>query len=402
MSRPTTKEFFVKERLVEARDARAITQSDLAISLKMSPGTISKWERGEQAPEPETLGQLAQSLGVPSGYFRRQIPNHGSGAIFFRSFANATVRARVKEKARMRWLQHISLALQETFEFPLVDLPRWIEPRAYLKLKEDDLERIAETARRHWKLGESPINNIVLLVENVGAVVGIDEVGTTKIDGQANWSDCDRRPYILLARDKYTAFRRQMDVAHELAHLILHRGIDEDELALHFDLIEHQAKYFACAFLLPPRSFSAEVYSLSLDGFLALKNRWKVSIGAMIMRARDLDLLSDTAAQRLWKYRATRGWHRREPLDLPAETPVEEPRLLRRSIELIVDKEVRSKADLLQTDICLGAADVEMLASLPARYFTEPLNVMAFVPRIKEALATKDGVGSVVPLRRPT
>ena len=58
-----------------------------------------------------------------------------------------------------------------TLEFPLVDLPRWIEPRAYLKLKEDDLERIAETARRHWKLGESPINNIVLLVENVGAVV---------------------------------------------------------------------------------------------------------------------------------------------------------------------------------------------------------------------------------------
>jgi hypothetical protein len=63
----------------------------------------------------------------------------------------------------------------------------------------------------------------------------------------------------------------------------------------------------------------------------------------------------------------------RERIDLPSETPVEEPRLLRRSIELIVDKKVRSKTDLLQSDICLGAADVEQLASLPTHYFAESL-----------------------------
>ena len=75
------------------------------------------------------------------------------------------------------------------------------------------------------------------------------------------------------------------------------------------------------------------------------------AVGAMVMRAHQLVMLSDQAAQYLWKYRTMRGWHRREPLDLPAEAPIEEPRLLKRSIEMIVQANVRSKTDLLESDI---------------------------------------------------
>jgi Zn-dependent peptidase ImmA (M78 family)/transcriptional regulator with XRE-family HTH domain len=395
----TTKEFFVKERLTEAREARGVTQSDLAEAIRRSPSTVSNWERGEQAPEPASLDHLSRALAVPSAYFLRRMPDHGNCAIFFRSLANAAVRMRVKEKARVRWLQHISLTLQETLDFPQVDFPEFVERGAYKRLGNADLEHVAESVRRHWRLGEGPIPTLVLVAENAGVVVGIDEVGSTKIDGQGNWSAYDSRPYILLARDKYTAFRRQMDVAHELAHLILHRGIDEAELVQNFELIEDQAKYWATAFLLPHRSFPAEIVSLSLDGFSSLKSKWKVSVGAMIMRTHGLEILNDTAAQRLWKYRATRGWHRKEPLDDPAETPVEEPRLLRRSIELIVDKKVRSKSDL-QNDICLNAADVEMLASLPTNYFLESASIVAFEPKLREREGGNHQA-AIVPLRRP-
>ncbi len=290
--------------------------------------------------------------------------------------------------------------LQDTFEFPSVDFPEFVERSAYKQLKHADLENLAGSMRRHWRLGEGPITSIALIVENAGVVIGIDEVGSTKIDGQCNWCNCDQRPYMLLARDKYTAFRRQMDVGHELAHLVIHRGINDEELAEHFDLVEEQAKYLASAFLLPHRSFPAEIYSLSLDGLLSLKARWKVSIGAMIKRAHDLDILSDAAAQRLWKYRATRGWHKQEPLDSPTETPVEEPRLLRRSIEMIVSEGVRSKKDLLESDICLGAGDVELLACLPANYFYEGGAVVRLEPRLREN-SVSGGQGLIVPLRRP-
>jgi hypothetical protein len=120
----------------------------------------------------------------------------------------------------------------------------------------------------------------------------------------------------------------------------------------------------------------------------------------MIMRAQHLDLINEEATQRLWKYRATRGWHRREPLDLPSETPVEEPRLLRRSIELIVSEKVRSKSDLLVTDFGLGAADVEMLASLPSGYLSETADVVAFEPRFK--VANSNGqTAAILQLKRP-
>jgi Zn-dependent peptidase ImmA (M78 family)/DNA-binding XRE family transcriptional regulator len=400
MSRPTTKQYFVRERLTEARDARAVTQTDLAKCLGRSGAAVSNWERGEQAPEPHMLEQLAQVLGVSTAYFGKEMPDHGTSAIFFRSLANATKRARTREKARVRWLQHTALTLQQILEFPEVNFPEFAGPREYLTLDHAELERIASSMRAHWRLGEGPITNMVLVAENAGVVVGIDEVGSTRIDGQGSWSDVDKRPYILLARDKYTAYRRQMDMAHELAHLALHYNVTEDELEEHFDLIEDQAKYLAGALLLPDRSFAAEIFSLSLDGFLALKPRWKVAIGAMIMRARQLHILSENAAQQLWKYRATRGWHRREPLDLPVETPVEEPRLLRRSIEMIVDASARSKRDLVTLDIGLGASDIEMMAVLPPGYFAEQAEIVPLEPRFKTGEIAASGTGTVVPFRR--
>ena len=125
-----------------------------------------------------------------------------------------------------------------------------------------------------------------------------------------------------------------------------------------------------------------------------------VSIGAMIMRAQQLDLVTEEGAKLLWKYRATRKWHRHEPLDSSAETPVEEPRLLRRSIEMIVDAQVRSKRGLLEHDFGLGAEDVELIAALPPGYFNEGGGqIVPFEPRlrVKEADSTS---ADVVPFRR--
>lgn len=400
MSRPTTKGFFVKERLIEARAARMLTQRDVAKSLGRSGSTISNWERGEQSPEPGSLDKLAEILGVSTSYLGKEVPIYGSTAIFFRSLANATSRARARERARVRWLQHISLVLQERLSFPEVDLPGLVSPGFYRKLTTDDLERAAAAMRAHWGLGEGPIDNILMVAENAGIVIGVDEVGSTKIDGQGTWSDADIRPYVLLARDKFTAYRRQMDMAHELAHLVLHRGVTEQELSENFDLIEYQAKYLAGALLLPHRSFVSEIASLSLDGFLKLKRRWKVAVGAMIMRSQQLGILGEHLALALWKSRAARGWHRREPYDSPEETPIEEPRLLRRSIEMIVEAKVRTKRDLIEIDIGLGAGDIEMIASLDHNYFEMSPNVIRMEPKFKEYQSNAAGA-HVVPFRRP-
>ena len=54
--------------------------------------------------------------------------------------ANATKRVRTREKARVRWLQHTSLVLQEILEFPPVDFPAFVGPEEYRKLHEVAIE----------------------------------------------------------------------------------------------------------------------------------------------------------------------------------------------------------------------------------------------------------------------
>ncbi|WP_352870220.1 ImmA/IrrE family metallo-endopeptidase [Mesorhizobium sp. M1409] len=83
---------------------------------------------------------------------------------------------------------------------------------------------------------------------------------TTQLDGLSRWGS-DRRPHVLLAQ---SFARRQFDAAHELAHLLLHRAVSEDELVENFKLIQDQAHRFASALLLPASQFSAEVTSASL------------------------------------------------------------------------------------------------------------------------------------------
>jgi hypothetical protein len=74
--------------------------------------------------------------------------------------------------------------------------------------------------------------------------------------------------------------------------------------------------------------------------------------------------------------------------------------LLKRSVEMIIQAKVRSKTELLSSDICLAGHDVEQLACLSPHYFADPTTVVHFEPKLK----ARDGVGStgeVIPMRKP-
>ena len=68
---------------------------------------------------------------------------------------------------------------------------------------------------------------------------------------------------------------------------------------------------------------------------------------------------------------------------------------------MIVSNNVRSKKDLLEIDIGLGASDVELLASLEPGYFSDlPPKVIRIEPRMREN-AEPPSVAEVVPFRKP-
>ena len=208
---------------------------------------------------------------------------------------------------------------------------------------------------------------------------------------------------MLIAKDKDTCVRSRMDAAHELGHLVLHRHLKEKSLTEigAFKEIERQAFCFAGAFLLPSESFSSEVWSPSLNAFVALKERWKTSIGAMIMRCRSLDMMDEEYQRRLWKHYSSRGWRKKEPLD--DDLTPESPRLLARSIKLLIDERVRSRRDLLE-DFRLSAADVESLCCLPRGFMSNGEAEIVPLPKLKdrtnEVKPENTTAGQVLPFGR--
>jgi Zn-dependent peptidase ImmA (M78 family) len=389
---------FRAERLVEARDSRGLTQVALAELINRTSSSISRWEGGGQSPEPEAVEALARALNVPVAFFLRPLPDHGPAPMFFRSMASTTQSVRKRTQARMRWAQDIALSLQEWVDLPEVNVPR-LDVTDHREVRDEDIEHMANDCRIAWELGAGPIADVLLVLENAGIAVVKEEVGTVKMDGLSNWSAADGRPYVLIARDKDACVRSRMDAAHELGHLVLHHSLKPKALnnSADFKEIERQAFDFAGAFLMPAESFSAEIWSPSLNAFLALKERWKASVGAMIMRCAKLDMLSEEHQRRLWKYYSARGWRRSEPLD--DELAPEHPRLLSRAVRLLVEEKVRTR-DALLSDFRLPGSDVEALCALPRGYMTtQPADVVN-LPKLKRSTGSGESSGSVVQFKR--
>lgn len=356
---------FQSERLGQVLAARRLTQAQLSSLVGVSPATISKWRSGSQAPESDALKRLSSVVNVMPEWFTRP-PLPKVSLPLFRSNASAHVAARSMLEARIEWTQDIAVALSEFVDFPALNLPirDFTDPEAITK---QDIEQAASECRDLWRLGRAAVQDLALAIEGAGIVLVREETGISQIEGLSTWSDLLSRPFVLLSADKGNCYRSRFDLAHELGHLILHRHIPRQTDRERHKLLEQQAHYFAGAFLLPAETFAIEVRTpATLDDLLLLKRRWGVSVAAIIMRLKALNIIDEDGAQLLFKRRSARWGGKAEPND--DDRPPERPRLLSRTIDLLVEENIMP-IDAIPRHIGLATRDLEMLAGLPEGYF---------------------------------
>ena len=231
------------------------------------------------------MSKIYGVLNQPPAFFTtpREKGRESSGTIFWRSLLRMKKHERDRIARRLDWLQDVLSYLEEFMELPPVHLPA---PQ-YLPGDNDTIEDAANLVRKQWGLGRGPIPDVVGLLEANGVVVVREPTYADGMDAVSRWQV--GRPAVLLGADKDSAVRSRWDAAHELGHLVLHSGVDVDSRVL--ARLEAEANRFAGAFLLPADSFAREVTSSSIEAFKSLKKRWKVSIAAMIYRAKDLGIL---------------------------------------------------------------------------------------------------------------
>ena len=391
---------FQQDRLSQILAVRRLTQVQLASMVGVSPATISKWRAGTQAPEREALDRLAGVVNVTPEWFTRP-PTEKLSLPLFRSNASAHVAARAMLEARIEWAQDIAIALMEFVDYPDLNLPArsFSDPE---EITPEDIEKAASECRDMWRLGRVAVQDLALAVEGAGIILIREETGIAQIEGLSAWSEVLGRPLILLSADKDNGYRSRFDLAHELGHLVLHRHIQRTTDRDRHKLMEKQAHHFAGAFLLPAETFASDVrMPVTLDDMLLLKRRWGVSVAAIMMRLHALGLLDEEDKLALFKRRSARWGGKSEPGD--GDRKPEQPRLLRRTIDLLVDENVMP-LDAIPRLIGLADSDIEMLAGLPEGYFQGKSNVVQFARLRSVPTSTEVDVAqgpTILPFRAP-
>lgn len=386
---------FIGDRLREAREARGISGIALADMLGVTRQAVSQYETGSATPAPDVLDRISRVLNIPERFFWRPIQRTPLGTIFYRSFAAATKTARTRAERRYGWLREIVYHLEEFIELPAPEFPD--AAANPLTLANRDIEKIAEEVRKEFGLGAAPVPNMVAVLENRGAVVSRFDIGAEALDAFSEWAEGEARPYFILSAEKDSAVRSRLDAAHELGHMVLHRYVPKALLLNKetFALVEAQAFRFAGAFLLPEREFSDDFFYPTLGELRRLKEKWGVSMSAALMRCQDLELLPENEITRLWVALNRSGWRKREPLD--DELEPEQPRVVRDSVELLVEERVRTRAELRDA-LPFNPRDFEALAGLPPNFLDdEPLPAPVIELKTRPSVSDSPGTGRVVP-----
>jgi len=303
-----------------------MTQEELSRRVGITRSSVSAFENALKFPGIKTVMQLAAELEIPVAYLQNGRPIRGNrtGALSYRRKSRTPLTVQSQMSRQEEWLEDICSVYNAYIDFPEVNLPHG-EPMDYEKLSYDNIEEISSELRFQWGMGLGPIANLTDFVEANGIVVG-RVILDSNIDAVSVWRSCG--PRVLLNKVVSSCARVRMSLAHELGHLVLHRAANEedyDDKAKH-DLMERQASFFAGCFLFPRRSFYNEFHSFRFDALVLLKKRWGISMGAIVMRAKNLDLLNEDNVTNFYKNLSTRGYsRRREPLD--SEIPIEQIRL---------------------------------------------------------------------------
>ena len=348
----------IGQRIKQARKASRLSLRALADQAGISAMAISKYERNESVPSSGVLARLAQALEVPLDYFFRP----ASQGVPLRAYRK---HASLKKKDESAILARIQEWLDRYHEienlFPQAvrqaDLP--VYPIEGL----EEIEQVALDLRKRWRLGLDAIENLTGLLEDQGIKVGL-------IDGFDHFDACtflaDGLP-VIVTRADLPGERQRYNLSHELGHIVLEISSELDQ--------EKAAHRFAGAFLVPATVARYELgdqrSDLELHELYLLKRKYGLSMQAWIYRAKDLGIISEWTARRLFKRFRSHGWRLQEPGEpLPPEEPLRLELLVYRALaEDLISRsraqellgkplqDIRYLEKVQANDVAVGAGD---------------------------------------------
>lgn len=302
-----------------AREAKGMTQAQLALALNVSQSKIAKFEAGSLLPSSAEIDELARVLEQPADFFALADQQYGPGSSCFYHY-----RRRKAVLARDFHRIHATINILRMNLFRVLRGAAQITPNSIpaidIDLMNGDAETIARMVRSTWRLPAGPIEDLAETIEDAGAYIIRRNFGCGEIDAISQV--VPGMPPLIFVNFEMSPERIRHSLAHELGHLVMHSGVSEEP--------ESEADRFAAEFLMPEADIRSEFRSpVTIQTLAALKPRWRVSMRSLVYRAKTLGAITETQAKWLYIKMSKMGWTRREPVAVEPEAPSAVAELIR-------------------------------------------------------------------------
>lgn len=352
-------------RIREGRLFRNLTQADVAEGIGVTKQSVSQYETGVLEPSTETLEKISDFLDFPLSFFSKPYADDILTPVFFRKRKTSTKKLMTKYRTYIGWMTEVYRYIESYIQLPKLNL--LTSDKVFYTTRE--ISSMATKLRRYWGLGDGPISNLTLLLENNGIIISKVGLEASKVDACSLFftsTSAEKRPMIFLASGT-SAVRSRRDLAHELGHQVLHSWMDNDEFAEHQDIIEKEAETFASYFLMPEAAMQRECYMVkNVDSLLLLKKRWGASVQSILYHLAEMECISEGLFEKLKNQIYRRGWRCHEPGD--EDISQERPDLINDAMTMLIDNHVKTPQDILN-DLSMPADDVAALCGMDTRLF---------------------------------
>lgn len=373
---------FIGKSLANVRILNDLSRGQLAEKIGVTEQAIWQYENGYMSPKLEVVNKLKMIFNVKSSYFYRvdlldkfNFENIQVQHIAYRSEAINSVSKTQSELMHIRFLDSFIKKIEFKISYPsnlLLQIRK--ETIKYLQQNPNvdrgtQIKFVASLARKKIGLPDNSNQNLLFLMERAGAFIFEKEIGET-IDAYSLWTE-DDRPYIILGNIKKSAARRNLDLAHELGHLLLHYKVEFTMLdKKSYRVYEDEAYSFASEFLLPEEVFRKDCKSIvkvsNPDSYIDLKQKWEVSLQAIAMRIYKLDLMEYQQYRYFCMSINKKGYKALEPLD--DEISISSPMKVKSILQLLFEKGIYSVSNLMD-DLKVNQEFLTCLTGIEKEFF---------------------------------
>ncbi len=303
---------FNPRSLENMRNYRGYSQTMLASLVQKSgikgvnQSSISKFEKGELEPSLDVINSIAKILEFPAKAFYRKLNNI---SIISSHAYRKNTSIRQKELRKLHAEMEIKAYYQQEISHR-IKLKSFNYSENFKNLTPKEAAKIFRDIS--GEKSNTPINNLTKLIESLGIDVFLID---TNVDGVT--INCGENYRAIFIGKHQSGDRYRFSLAHELGHYLLHGDCIDDSTKE----MEDEANEFAAELLMPEAGIKDVLKTTNLNDYASLKTEWKVSMAALIFRAKSLGCINKNQSTELWKKMSFKGYRKQEPVSIEKEKP---------------------------------------------------------------------------------